>query len=110
MTGHCSDRSTNARTGPGFVYFVDNRRAVKSLFRRLVRLGVVLSMAPDGRLAFDAPDGVLGDNLLDSMRVHRDELLALIERFEERAAVRQFDGGIGRAGAEILAVTDVMDD
>ena len=40
--------------------------------------GVVLSIEGDG-LAFDAPEGVLTDELLGRMRAHREELLALIE-------------------------------
>ncbi len=39
--------------------------------------GVVLSIEGD-RLAFDAPEGVLTDELLDRMRAHREELLGLI--------------------------------
>jgi hypothetical protein len=89
---------------------VDDLGAVKSLFGRLVGLGVVLTMTPEGRLAFDAPAGVLGADLLDSMRAGRDDLLAVVERFEERAAVREFDGGLSRVDAERLALADVMGD
>ncbi len=102
--------STKAQFGPGSVYSVDDLRAVKSLFGRLVGLGVVLTMTPEGRLAFDAPAGVLGGDLLDAMRAHRDELLNLVEQFEERAAVREYDGGLSRADAERLALADVMGD
>jgi hypothetical protein len=48
------------------------------LLERLRALGVVLSIDGDGRLAYDAPADVLGDELLDEMRAHRDELLALV--------------------------------
>ena len=32
-----------------------------------------------------------------------------LERFEERAAIREFDGGYSRADAERLAVADVLE-
>lgn len=91
-----------------FVDIVDDFGGSKNLFRRLVGLGVILSMAPDGRLAYDAPASSLGPDLLGAMRSHRDDLLGLVEAFEERAAVRQYDGGLSRADAERLALDDVL--
>ncbi|HMO94406.1 MAG TPA: hypothetical protein PKD64_19645 [Pirellulaceae bacterium] len=75
---------------------------------RLRALGVVLSIDGDGRLAYDAPADVLGDDLLAEMRAHRDELLGLVELIEERAAIREYDGGLSRADAERLAWVDVL--
>ncbi len=56
----------------------DDSGAAESLFRRLVDLGVVLSMDPEGRLAIDAPAGVLSDELVGLVRLHRERLLALV--------------------------------
>lgn len=80
---------------------------VKSLFRRLAALGVILSADADG-LAIDAPGGVLGDDLVGLIRAHRDKLLVLVERFNERSAIMQYDGGLSRAEAERLALADLM--
>jgi len=80
----------------------------KQLFSDLRSAGVVLSIDRDGRLAFDGPDDVLTDDRLSVMRSHRDDLLALVERFEERAAVVQYDGGLPRPEAERLALADVL--
>jgi hypothetical protein len=91
-----------------FEYFEDDFGETKNLFRRLVGLGVILSTAPDGRLAYDAPAGALGADLLGSMRAHRDDLLGLVEAVEERAAIREYDGGLSRADAERLALVDVL--
>lgn len=91
-----------------FVDIVDDFGGSKNLFRRLVGLGVILSMAPDGRLAYDAPADSLGADLLGSMRAHRDDLLGLVEAVEERAAIREYDGGLIRADADRLALADVL--
>jgi hypothetical protein len=68
--------------------------AAVELLERLRGLGVLLSIDGDGRLAYDAPADALGDDLLAEMRSHRDELLALVERFDERAAIVEHDGGL----------------
>lgn len=49
-----------------------------SVYHRLLALGVMLSFAPGGGLAFDAPAGVIDDGLLRDLRAHRDELLGLV--------------------------------
>jgi hypothetical protein len=46
------------------------------LLTELRAIGVVLSIDADGRLAYDGPAGVVGDNLLARMRAKRDGLLA----------------------------------
>lgn len=63
----------------------------------------VLLMVEDGRLKLDAPQA-LPDEWLGTLRRCRDEL---IEAFNERAAIREFDGGIARADAERLAWDDL---
>jgi len=39
---------------------------------------------------------------------HGDVLADLVDRFNERAAIREYDGGLSRADAERLAVADLM--
>lgn len=41
-----------------------------------------------------------------AIQEHREELYALIERLEERAAIREFDGGFPRPEVERLAEAD----
>lgn len=51
---------------------------VIELLAELRALGVVLSIGAGGRLAYDAPVGVIGDDLLGRMRAERDGLLAAL--------------------------------
>jgi TubC N-terminal docking domain len=51
---------------------------VEKLLAELRALGVVLSIDGDGRLAYDAPAGVIGDDLLGRMRAERVGLLELL--------------------------------
>ncbi|TWT79120.1 hypothetical protein CA13_05180 [Planctomycetes bacterium CA13] len=73
------------------------------LLAELRSRGVLLSIDVDGRLAFDAPAGALGDDLIQRMRAQRDELMILVERFEERAAIVEHDGGLSRDESEAVA-------
>lgn len=59
------------------VDFVYESRACEKLFERLRALGVDLFTEDEG-LGFDAPDGVLTDDLMEEMRAHRDDLLAML--------------------------------
>jgi len=54
------------------------------------------------------PVWAVAPELRERMNEHREELLALVEHFEERAAIREFDGGLSRAEAERLALEDVV--
>ena len=72
------------------------------LIAKLLDAGVLLSVE-DGRLKLDSPQ-TLPDELLTTLRKCRDDLL---EAFIERAAIREFDGGIARADAERLAWQDL---
>jgi hypothetical protein len=67
--------------------------------------GIRLTLAGD-RLEIDAPQVALTPDLLDRLKAHKAELLAAIERFEERAAIREFDAGLSRHEAERLAWLD----
>ena len=93
-------------SGSNIEYFEDDYRSGENLFRRLRSLGV--SLFTDGAgLGFDSPEGVITDELLSEMRAHRDDLIAVAERFEERAAVAQYDGGLIRSDAERLALIEL---
>lgn len=50
----------------------------QAVLRRCEALGVVLSHAPGGGLAFDGPAGSMNDGLLAALREYRAELLALL--------------------------------
>jgi hypothetical protein len=49
------------------------------------------------------PRSALTPDLLDRLKAHKAELLEAIERFEERAAIMEFDAGLSRPEAERLA-------
>jgi hypothetical protein len=93
-------------SGSNIEYFEDDYRSCENLFRRLRSLGVSL-FANGAGLGFDSPEGVITDELLSEMRAHRDDLIAEVERFEERAAVAQYDGGLIRSEAERLALSEL---
>ena len=92
-----------------------------ALLSELRDLGILLHVA-DGRLDLDAPRGALTDALLARVREAKPALMALLatetgsrgdvddsELFEERAAVREYDGGLSRRLAERLARRDVAE-
>lgn len=64
--------------------------------------GARLSVDGD-RVAVDAPKGVLTDVVRQAIRTHKAVLLDLVEAFEERAAILEYDGRVSRAEAERLA-------
>ena len=63
--------------------------------------GVELYVAPSGRLRYRAPAGALTPLL-------RDQIASVAGAYEERAAIREFDGGMARATAERLAAADLL--
>jgi hypothetical protein len=65
--------------------------------------GIRLMLAGDGGLTLDAPQDTLTPDLLDRLKSHKADVLATIERFEERAAIMEFDAGLSRHEAERLA-------
>jgi hypothetical protein len=84
--------------------------SAKAFYRELSALGVVLSIDDRGRLLFDAPKGVMTDELMIGIRSHREELVAIVERIDERAAIMEHDAGIPRSDAERMARMEVIDD
>jgi hypothetical protein len=69
----------------------------------LRNLGVALTPYPDGTIRYKARRGVLTDVLREAIRLHKEALHALIERYEERAALMEFLGGLTREDAEVQA-------
>jgi hypothetical protein len=67
--------------------------------------GIRLALADGVGLEIDAPEDALTPDLLARLKAHKVELVASIERFEERAAIMEFDGGLGRHAAERWAWT-----
>ena len=74
-----------------------------ALFQHLHAAGVVLKPYPDGTLRYKAPKGTMTPALRDGMRQHKAALHAVVEAFEERAAIAEYGGGLTRAEAEQLA-------
>ena len=64
--------------------------------------GVTLTARGD-RLRVDAPPGTLTPALRAALREHKTAVLDLLEAFEERAALIEYDGGLPRVEAERLA-------
>src|SRR5215831_5533555 len=71
----------------------------RDLLLQLHELGVVMTSSPDGTVRCRAPRGVLTPALLDTMREHKVELHILVEEFEARAALMEYDGGVPRGEA-----------
>jgi hypothetical protein len=76
---------------------------LQQLLQQLHEHGVSLMPSPDGTVRCRAPKGVLTPALVDAMRQHKAELHGLVEAFEERAAILEYDGRIPHDEAERLA-------
>jgi hypothetical protein len=76
------------------------------LMIELNRAGVILSVY-EGRLCYDGPADSLGGNTIERMKACRDDLMGAIEHWSERAAIREFEGGLNRGDAERMAMIDV---
>jgi TubC N-terminal docking domain len=96
---------------------------IAELLAALRARGVELSVA-DGKLRYRAPVGAINDDLRRAVADHRAELLTLLVpdlswdalpghwriAFEERAAIRKYDGGLLRERAEALALADILEE
>src|SRR5262245_24317685 len=74
-----------------------------ALLQQLHDLSTVLTPYPEGTLRYKAPKGMLTPALLEGMRQQKPELHALVEVFEERAAIAEYCTGLSRTEAEALA-------
>ncbi len=90
--------------------FADRFTTVENLVSDLQALGVVFSIGADGRLSYDAPRGVVTDEILARIRESGDEVLGIVERIEERAAILDYDAGLDRREAERCSLAEVIDD
>jgi hypothetical protein len=63
--------------------------------------GVTLALHGPERIRV-MPPGVLPSALREAIREHREEILTLLEAFEERAAIAEYCGGLARPEAERL--------
>jgi hypothetical protein len=73
------------------------------VLQQLHDLGVLLTPLPDGSVRYCTRKGGLTPAMVDAMRQHKQELHALGEAFEERAAIAEYGGELSRAEAEALA-------
>lgn len=76
------------------------------LMAELIRADVALSI-DGGRLSYDGPADSLGGEVIERMRGCRNDLIHAVELWSERAAIREFDGGMARPDAEAAALIDV---
>jgi hypothetical protein len=72
------------------------------IIRALHAQGVTLALYGLGRIRV-TPAAVLSPNWRQAIQAHREALLALLEAFEERAAIAEYCGSLSRAEAEKLA-------
>jgi hypothetical protein len=68
--------------------------------------GVRLTLTVDDRLEIEAPQDALTPELLMRLKTHKSELIACIERLEERAAIMEYDGGLSRSESELFSRRD----
>jgi hypothetical protein len=75
----------------------------RALLHQLHTHGVRLTVQGE-RLRVEAPAaGVVSETLRQTMQRHKDTLLALLEQWDERSAIAEYDGGLSRDDAEHLA-------
>jgi hypothetical protein len=81
----------------------------EKLLSELRSRGVKLSIDPSGGLAFNASKGVMTNRIMERIRAKLEDLVALLERLDERAAIMEHDGGMDRDSADRHAWADVVD-
>ena len=79
-----------------------------ALCQALHACGVRLIPYPDGTLRYEGHTGALPPALLDQVHTHTAALHALVEVFEERAAMGEYCGGLAREDAEWQAFLSVQ--
>jgi hypothetical protein len=67
--------------------------------------GAIVVLRPEDTIQCRAPDGVLTPALVTAMRQHKEALLTMLEWYEERAGLLEYDGGLSRVEAERAAWT-----
>jgi hypothetical protein len=79
----------------------------RALLTQLHAAGVTLWNDAE-TLRYRAPKGVMTPGLVEGMRQHKEALLTLLERHEERAAILEYCAGLPRADAERQAWAIVL--
>jgi hypothetical protein len=69
-----------------------------------------MRLCPDDTIHCRGPKGSLPPELVQAMRQHKGALLSIVEAFEERAAIYEFEAGLGREDAERQAVMDLPEE
>jgi len=93
-----------------FADIADGRSSAEDLYSELRTREVILSVSRSGALEFDAPKNAITDSLRGRIQVHLAELLSLVERIEERAAIIEHEGRVTRAEAERMSRMELIDD
>ena len=70
---------------------------INDLLRELTETGVTLSFPASGKLRVHADRNSMKSEILVALKEHRDDI---IEMYEERAAIMEYDGGLSREEAE----------
>src|SRR5262249_57305285 len=81
----------------------------RDILRTVHAHGAVLAWHSPERLRL-TPPGVLPPDLRQAIQEHREELLTLLEAFEERAAIAEYCAGLPRAEAAGLAWACVLEE
>src|SRR5262249_37758893 len=81
----------------------------RELLQQLHDAGIRLTPYPDGTLRYKAPRGTLTPELLAGLRQHKEALHAMVETFEERAAIAESCAGLPRGEAERRAWECVLE-
>jgi predicted metal-dependent hydrolase len=70
------------------------------VLRTLRASGAIVVLRPDDTIQCRAPTDVLTEDLVTAMRQHKEALLTVLEWYEERAGLLEYDGGMTRDAAE----------
>lgn len=72
-----------------------------ALLLELRQRGILLEACRD--VIRYCPQHAITPTLLEQLKTHKADILEFLERYEERAAIMEFDGDLPRADAEKLA-------
>jgi hypothetical protein len=69
-----------------------------------------MRLCPDDTIHCRGPKGSLPPELVEAMRYHKVALMSIVEWYEERAAIYEYEAGLCRADAERQAVMDLPEE
>jgi hypothetical protein len=70
------------------------------VLRALRARGIEVVLWPNDTLHCQSEAGLLTPDLVAAMRQHKEALLTILEWYEERCGLLEFDGGMSRPAAE----------